>query len=106
MTLRKLFKKWKVKLSSFLLVSLLTILEVILILWCNNWAFSPAIVPIFVQYIMIFEHRDIWKRMTKKEKEEVMLSEDDVGNLIIGIEKLLKEGKTGKEILDEIKEGT
>lgn len=107
MNLRNLFKKWKIKLKSFILVTILTVVEIGLVLLIayltKNWETAFAIIPTLVQYIMIFEKRDVWERLTDKEKEEIMLSEDDVSGLILGIEKLIGEGKTGKEVLDEIK---
>jgi len=104
MNLRNIFKKFKIKSKSFIVVTILTIIEIVLILWCNDWIFTPAIVPIFIQYIMIFEKRDVWDRLSEKEKKEIMIDEDDITKLIKGIEKLLDEGQTAEDIIKEIKD--
>lgn len=98
-----LFKKYKVKAKKLYTIIMLSILEIILILWSNEWAFHIAIVPVFIQLAFIFENKDIWSRLTEKEKKEIMLAEEDIKKLIEGITKLLDEGKNSSEILDEIK---
>ncbi len=102
MGLRNLFRKWKIKAKTFWTILAITIIEVGLILWCNNWMPSPAIIPPFIQFILIFENRDVWAKLSEKEKEELTLSEDDVSNFVKGVEQKLKTGITVEEIIEKI----
>ena len=98
-----IFSKWKIRAKNLKTIIALTILEIILILWYNDWKFHPVIIATLVQFSLIFERRDVWSRLTKKEKKEVLLDEDDVENFVKGVEVLIKKGKTSGEILEKIK---
>jgi hypothetical protein len=100
---KKLFKKYKIKAKKFYTVVILSIIEIFLILWASNWQFTLAIIPVGIQLAFIFEQRDIWARLSEEEKKEVLLSEIEVEALIKGIEKLVKDGRSSSEILEEIK---
>lgn len=102
-SIRKFFQKRKVSAKKLLTIILLTIAEIVIILWFNDWNVSPYLIAPFIQFVMILEKKDVWDKLTEKEKKEVMLDEDDVTGLIKGIERLIEEGKTSEEILDEIK---
>lgn len=79
-------------------------MEVILLLWTNDWNFTAvALIPL-IQLLLIFEKREQWAKLSEEEKEKVLLSEDDVICLIKGVEKLVGEGETADTILEKIKE--
>lgn len=102
-SIRKFFQKRKINAKKLLTIILLTITEMIIILWINDWVISPFLLAPFIQFVMIFEKKDVWDKLTEKEKKEVMLDEDDVTGFVKGIERLIAEGKTSAEILEEIK---
>ena len=98
--IRKFFRKRKVNAKKLISIILLSILEVITLLWWNDWEFTPAVFIPAIQFYLIFEKRDVWSKLSEKEKEEILLNKDDVENLIKGIGKLIGEGKNSTEILD------
>lgn len=81
-----IFNKYKVKSKSFTVILILTIIEIIMVLWLNNWQFTPLIFPPFIQFVLIFENRDVWKKLSPKERENL-----STGDLLL------------LEILDRIK---
>ncbi len=98
------FNKYKVKANKFYTILIITIVEILLILWLSNWQFSPAIIPPFIQFLLIFENRDVWSRLSNEEKEDLTLTESDITNFVIGIEKKLSKGKSVEQILEKILE--
>lgn len=102
-SIRKFFQKRKVSTKKLLTVILLTVAEIVIILWLNDWIASPYLIAPFVQFVMILEKKDVWDKLTEKEKKEVMLDEDDVTGLVKGIERLIEEGKSSEDILKELK---
>jgi len=102
MKLREFFRRYKIKAKTFWTILIITIAEIGLILWCNNWMPTPAMIPPFIQFILIFENRDVWAKLSEKEKEELTLSEDDVSNFVRGVEQKLKTGITVEEIIAKI----
>lgn len=100
---KKIFKKYKINAKKFGTVVFVSILEIVLILWLNNWMLTPALIPLIVQIALIFERKDIWGKMTRKEKEELFLSEEELKNFIQAVLKRKEEGKTVNEIILEIK---
>lgn len=103
-SIRKFFQKRKVSAKKLLTIILLTITEMVIILWINDWAVSPYLLAPFIQFLAILEKKSVWDKLTEKEKKEVMLDEDDVTGLVKGIERLIEEGKTSDEIIKEIKD--
>ena len=101
--MRKIFKKYKIKAKKLYTVIALTLLELFIIFVCNDYQPHLAMIAPLVQFCLIFEKRDIWTRLSEKEKKEILLDEEDVDNFVIGVEKLIKKGKTSGEILEEIK---
>lgn len=99
-----IFKNLKIKAKTFWFIAAITALEIIILLWCNNWQFTPAIIPTFIQFLLVIDHKDVWKKLSDEEKEKVLLSEDDVEGFVRGVKKLCEEGKSTQEILDHIKE--
>ena len=84
-------RKYKFKVKKFIYITILSIIEVLLLLWGNDWRFSYAIYAVLVQYILIFE---------KKIDE---LKEGDIKLFIKGVIELFKDGKDFDDILKEIK---
>jgi len=103
MTIIDFFRERKIKAKKFYSVILLTIVEILLLWWGLEWQLKPVMLVPFIQFIAVFENRDIWKRMTEEEKKRCMLSEDDVKKFIRGIEKFIKDGKSSEDIIEEIK---
>ncbi len=89
--LRKWIRKYKFKAKKFIYITLLSIVEILLLLWGNDWQYTHAIFAVLIQYVLIFE---------KKVDE---LKEGDLKSFLKGVMKLLKDGKTSDEILEEIK---
>ena len=87
---------------SFILYHLIS--HRIVLLWSNNWAYTPAIIPTFIQFALIFERREKWKKLSDEEKEKIMISEDDIVGLIKGIKMLIEEGYDSDSIVEKIKE--
>jgi len=103
MSIRSYFRKFKIRAKTFYFIICLTVLEVILLLWSNDWAYTPAIIPVFIQFALIFERREKWKQLTDEEKEKIMISENDITGLVKGIESLFKEGYDSDTIIAKIK---
>lgn len=101
--IRKFIRKYKIKAKKLLTVIFISIIEIVLFLWSNNWMPSPIVLVPLIQLALIFEKKNVWARLTEKEKKEILLSESDVDNFVRGVEKLLESGKTSREILKEIK---
>ena len=101
--MRKFLRKYKIKAKKLYTIIALSILEVILILWCNNWVPTPALLAPAIQFVLIFEYRDVWDKLSDKEKKELTLSEDELDKFVIGIEKEIKDGKSANDILIELK---
>lgn len=99
-----IFKKYKVKAKKFYTILFITILEIIMILWLNDWRLSPVMIPPFIQFILMFENRDLWSKMTEEEKEELTLSEEELSNFVKNIIKNKEKGLTAEEILSKILE--
>ena len=97
-------KKYKVKAKKLYTVILLTIIEMIGIVWLSNWIITPAILIPLVQFIAIFEHRDVWKKLSKKEKAEITLTEEELDLFVKGIYNTILEGKSLEDLLDRMKE--
>ena len=101
--MRGIFRKYKIKAKKLYTVIFLTILEMFMILWISNWVATPLILVPFIQFIAIFENRDVWKKLTDDEKKEITLSEDELNKFVIGIEKQIKKGISVEDILIEMK---
>ena len=101
--MRGLFRKYKIKAKKLYTVIFLTILEMFMILWISNWVATPLILVPFVQFIAIFENRDVWKKLTEKEKKEITLSEEELNNFVYNIESKIKKGMSSEDILVEMK---
>lgn len=101
--IRELFKKIKINVKKLISVIIISILEVVMLLWWNDWVFTPAVFIPAIQLILIIEKSDVWSKLSEKEKEEILLSNEEVENLIKGVEFLIKKGKTSNEIFNEIK---
>ena len=99
---REIFKKYKIRAKKFYTIIALSLLEIVLLIWYFNWEFNAYVVIPLIQFVLMFEKRDIWAKLTEKEKEELLLSEVDIYNFIEGVKKLTKKNKTTKEIVDEI----
>ena len=104
MKLREIFRKYKIKAKKIYTVIILTIIEIVMILWFNSWVPTPMIMIPLVQFVAIFEHRDVWKKLTEKEKSEITLSEEELDNFIKGIIENVLEGKSVEEIIKNVKE--
>ena len=102
--MRGIFRKYKIKAKKLYTIILLTILEMFMILWISNWVPNPYMLVPFVQFIAIFENRDVWSKLSEDEKKEITLSEDELDKFVIGIEKQIKKGISVEDILIEIKE--
>ena len=102
-SIRKFFRKYKIKAKKIYTVVILTILEIVMILWYTNWVFTPMIFIPLIQFVAIFENRDVWKKLSEKEKKEIILSEDELDNFVKGIVESLSDGMTIDEILEKIK---
>lgn len=89
--LRKMIRKYKFRARKFIYITLLSIIEIFLLLWGNNWQYTNAIYAVLVQYVLIFE------------KKIERLKEGDIKSFLKGVMELAKDGKTSAEILDEIK---
>jgi len=96
-------RKYKIKAQKFLTIILLTIIEIILILWLNDWVFTKVMFAPFIQFVMMFEQKDVWSKLTEKEKEEILLSETDVSKFVEAIKNWLKSGKSVQDIKDLLK---
>lgn len=104
MTIRSIFRKIKIRARTLLFISILTFLEVIALLGNNDWKFTwVAFIPL-IQFVLIFERKDIWNKLSQVEKEKVLISEDTLTGLVLGVEKLLQEGDSVKKIIKKIKE--
>lgn len=102
MGLVKFIRKYKIKAKKIYTVILLTILEIIGIIWLNNWVITPVILVPLIQFVAIFEHRDVWKKLSEEEKAEITLTELELDNFVrVIVEKL--EYMSLEEILIEIK---
>jgi len=102
-TIKNFFRKIKISLKMLYWIAIITILEIVCLLWYNNWAFTPAIIIALIQFGLIIEKRDVWSKLNKKEKEEILLSNNEFENFIKGIYALFEAGKTTEEVLEEIK---
>ena len=104
MSIHSFFRKLKIRLKTFIFITILTILEVVCLLWFNDWKFTfSAILPLF-QLILIFEKKDIWNKLSDEEKEKILLSEDELLAFIEVVEKLSRKGDNADTILKKIKE--
>ncbi len=101
--IRKFFRKYKIKAKKLLTVIILTALEMVALLWYNNWQFSPVLIIPLIQFALIFEKKNMWSKLSDEEKEKVLLSEDDVSGLIRGVSILIKKGKSTEDIIEKIK---
>ena len=90
--LRKWIRKYKFSAKKFIWITILSILEILLLLWGNNWQYNHAILAVLIQYVLIF-----------KRKIEV-LKEGDIKSFIKGVITLLEDDKNSEEILEEVKE--
>lgn len=104
MTIRSFFRKLKIRVKTFLFITILTILEVILLFWKNDWKPTFIMLLPLVQYVLIFEKKAKWDKLSDEEKEEVLISEDNIIGLVRGVEKLVGEGETADSIMKKIKE--
>ena len=102
--IRNIFRKYKIKAKKLYTIIALTILEMVMILWYGNWIPTPIILIPLIQFVAIFENKDIWSRLSEDEKKEITLSEDELDNFVIGIENKIKQGISIEDILIEIKE--
>ena len=101
--MRSLFKKYKVKAKKLYTIILLTIIEMVMIVWYNNWVPTPMMLIPLVQFIAIFENRDICKKLTEEEKKEITLSEEELDSFVYNIESKIKKGMSSEDILIEMK---
>jgi len=101
--IRKFLKKFKIKSKKLLTVFILSIVEIVLILWWNSWIFTPAVFATIVQLGFILEKKDIWERLTEDEKKDILLTGDELDSFIRGVAKLINEGKTADDVIAEIK---
>ena len=90
--LRKWLRKFKFSAKKFVWITILSVVEIILLLWGTGWQYTPAIYAVIIQYFAVF----------KRKVEE--LKEDDIKLFIKGIFELFKEGKDADEILEKVKE--
>ena len=97
-------KNYKVKAKKLYTVIILTIIEMIGIVWLSNWIITPAVLIPLVQFVAIFENRDVWKKLSKKEKEEITLTEEELDSFVKGIYNTIIEGKSLEDLLDRMKE--
>ena len=65
-SIRKFFQKRKISAKKLLTIIILTIIEIIIILWINNWELSPYMIAPFIQFVLILEKKDVWDKLTKK----------------------------------------
>jgi len=103
MSIRSYLRKFKIRAKSLYFIIVLTILEVVLFLWGNNWVFTPAIIPALLQLGLIIEKREKWKELTEEEKEKVLISEDTMIGFVKGIVELTEEGYDADTIINKIK---
>ena len=104
--LTKQNNEWDLKyimVVSLLFSLFLTILEAVGLLWYNDWKFTWYVFLPLIQFILIFEKKEAWNKLSDEEKEKILLSEDDISGLVRGVEKLVKEGETADSILEKIK---
>lgn len=104
MTIRSLFRKFKIRAKTLIFIGILTILEVVFLFWHNNWNFTIAAIIPLIQFILIFERREKWDKLSEEEKEKVLISEQTLDGFVKGIEKMINEGETSESILKKIKE--
>ena len=97
-------KKYKVKAKKLYTIIALTIIEMIAIVWWNSWIITPAILAPLIQFVAIFEHRDVWAKLSEEEKKEITLSEEDLDNFVKGVVRTIIDGKNIEDILKKIKE--
>ena len=102
--IRNIFRKYKIKAKKLYTIIALTILEMVMILWYNNWVLAPVILIPLIQFVAIFENKDIWSRLSEDEKKEITISENELDSFVIGIENKIKQGISVEDILIEIKE--
>lgn len=103
MSIRSFFRKIKIKAKTFIFILGLTILEVILLISGNDGVFELYHLIPLIQLGLIFERRDQWSKLSEKEKEKVLISDNDLLGLVLGIEKLVKEGDSADIIVEKIK---
>ena len=106
MGILKTIRKYKIKAKKLYTVIFISIIEIIMILWWNSWAFTPAIFAPLIQLAMIFENRDVWKKLSKKEKEEITLTEEEFDDFVKGVVISIVDGLSTSEILKKIKSET
>lgn len=105
MSIRSYLRKFKIRAKSLYFVILLTFLEVVLFLWWNNWVFTPAIIPAFIQLGFIIEKKEKWKTLSEEEKNKILISEETVVGFVKGIIELVGEGNDSDTIINKIKNG-
>jgi hypothetical protein len=105
MSIRSFFRKIKIRLKRFILITVLTFIEVFLLLWHHDWEFTLATAIPLIQLILIFDKKDVWEKMSEEERERVLLSEDDFIGLVRGIIDLANQGEDADSIVEKIKNG-
>jgi len=103
MSIKTLIKKYKIKAKKLYTIIALTIIEMFLIFWGCNWIIKPAIMVPLVQFVAIFENRNVWTKLTEEEKKEITLSEEELDSFVIGIVDELASGAKIANILERIK---
>ena len=100
--IKKFVRKYKISTKKLFYILILSIIEVFIILIGNGWVLNAAVLAPLVQFIAVLKSRDGFDKLSKVEKNEHSLSEDDLDNFIYAIaEKLVY--MTVEEILKEIK---
>ena len=104
MGILKFIRKYKVRAKKLWTVIVLTIIEIIGIIWLSGWIITPAILMPLAQFVAIFEHKDVWEKLSKKEKAEITLSEEDLDNFVKGIIESIIDGLSIEDLLLKIKD--
>lgn len=105
--IREYFKKLKVSANKLIFVIILSIIELVCLLYYFHWIITPenilAILAPLIQIGLIFERKDKWATMSEDERKDVLLSEDDITSLLKAVQILICLGKNPEEILEKIK---
>lgn len=98
-------RKYKIKAKKLLTVILLSIIEIVWLLWANNWVPSPVILAPLIQFAFIIEKKKVWSKLSEKEKEKILISEDTLLGLVKGVIVLNENGIEADSIVEKIKKG-
>ena len=105
MNIRKFIRKFKIGAKKLLTVIVISIIEIIWLLWANDWVATPILFAPLVQLALIIEKKKIWSSLSDKEKEKILISEDTLSGLVKGVIVLSKNGDDADSIVEKIKKG-